>query len=97
MENSLYFAPEVVEDFIKRLHQDKLRKGDLSLIADIVRMMIALNISYRDPEQSIEALADFLEIDEESAEELLELTKSTPLPVAEEGASYTVSYAPKSE
>ena len=97
MENCLYFAPEVVEDFIKRLHLDKLRKRDLSLIADIVRMMTALNISCRNPGQSIEALADFLEIDEESAEELLELTKPTPLPVAEEGASYTVSYAPESE
>lgn len=97
MENCLYFAPEVVEDFIARLRQNKLRKTDLSLIADIVRMMTTLNISNRNPKRSIAALADFLEIDEESAEELLELTKPTPLPVAEEGASYSVSYAPDSE
>jgi hypothetical protein len=97
MENNLYFAPEIVEDFITRLHQDKLRKEDLSLIADIVRMMTALNISCSNPKRSIETLMDFLAIDKKNAKELLELTKSQPLPVCEEGKSYSVSYAPGSK
>lgn len=96
MNNCLYFAPEVVEDFIARLRQDRLKKEDISLIADIVRMMTALHISSSDPKRSIPALANFLEIDRKSAKELLELTKSRPLPVSdEENPSYTMSYAPK--
>jgi hypothetical protein len=94
---SLYFEPEVVQDFIKRLRQDKLRKSDISLIADIVRMMTHLNLSYSKPGRSIAALEDFLEIDEKSAKELLELTKPRPLPVTEEGKSYSVSYEPDLE
>ena len=96
MVSNLYFAPEIVEDFITRLHRDKLRKEDLSLIADIVRMMTALNISCSTP-KSIETLMGFLAIDKKNAKELLELTKSQPLPVCKEGKSYSVSYAPNSK
>lgn len=97
MDTLLYFAPEIVEDFIKRLHQDKLRKEDLSLIADIVRMMAALDISCSDPKSGVATLMQFLAIDKKNAKLLLELTKSQPLPVCEEGKSYSVSYAPGSQ
>lgn len=47
--------------------QNKLRKEDLSLIADIVRMMMALNVSCSNPKRSIETLIDFLAIDRKNA------------------------------
>lgn len=90
----LYFEPEVIEDFMIRMRQDKMRKSDIALIADIVRMMVALNVSCENPRASIATLEDFLNLDKRGAKEWLELTKSRPLPVAEEGKPYIESYPP---
>lgn len=81
MMSCLYFAPGIVHEFLERLHEDNLKRDDISLIADIVRLMTALNLSHNNLKESTSALSDFLEIDKKGAKELLLLTKGAPLPI----------------
>ena len=80
MEANLYFEPEIIEDLITAILKDKLKRDDISTIADIVRMMVSLDISCVNPKRSIATLKDLLGIDAKSASILLEVTKSRPIP-----------------
>lgn len=80
MEANLYFEPEITEDLITAIRQDKLKRSDISTIADIMRMMIGLDISCVNSKKSIATLKELLGIDTESASLLLEVTKSRPMP-----------------